>query len=106
MAAPLPPTCSAALYPHALMEFVLGLSLWVGPGWRAFAAATHPGHRHAWRKRYNMNPSIWAGVVLASLYLLLICVVAVVGAAHPDAARRADAQKVLERLLTWRRGSG
>jgi hypothetical protein len=38
------------------------------------------------------------GILLVG-YLLLIALAAIVGTLHPDESRRADAQKVLKRLL-------
>lgn len=51
-------------------------------------------------------PEVFVFVVCA--YVILVGLVAVVGSLHPDEKRRADAQKVLDRLLghgrrrTWR----
>lgn len=40
-----------------------------------------------------------AGIVAVTLYLLLVCTVALIAAGHRDRARRADAARVLDRLL-------
>jgi hypothetical protein len=44
-----------------------------------------------------------AAAMIAGLYALMLCVVALVAAAHPDPARRTDASAVLDRLLRFGR---
>jgi hypothetical protein len=46
-----------------------------------------------------MNELLVAGPALAGGYGLLIGAVALIASAHPDKARRADASKVLDKLL-------
>jgi hypothetical protein len=43
--------------------------------------------------------------IIACAYVVLIGLAAVVGTLHPDEKRRADGQKVLERLLLYGRRS-
>jgi len=48
-------------------------------------------------KLSEFGPAAALGAI--SLYLLLVCIIALIAAGHPDRRRRIDASYVLDRLL-------
>jgi hypothetical protein len=59
----------------------------------------------AWINSLGEHAPVFLGLIVCA-YVTLIGIAAVVGSLHPDAKRRADAQKVLKRLLGVARRPG